>query len=122
VSTIAEAHVRATHSEAAGGERIIVRSGSFFHQDIREPFFLLTAILLRLNTPCEKKKKVDAAAEIPNIPRGEPNSTANIPISALYITTKAEDLLGLKSVTPLKDVVEESVKDFKARGYPGFTA
>jgi len=38
------------------------------------------------------------------------------------VTTKAEDLLGLKATVPLKDVVEESIKDFKARGYPGFAA
>ena len=30
----AEAHVRATHVAAAGGERIIVKSGPFFYQDI----------------------------------------------------------------------------------------
>jgi hypothetical protein len=67
--------------------------------------------------------KVDAAAElgIPNVPRGEPYSTA-IPKNTNLVTTKAEDLLGLKGTMPLKDVIEESVKDFKARGYPGFTA
>jgi hypothetical protein len=36
-------------------------------------------------------------------------------------TKKAEELLGLTPVTPLRDVVAESIKDFKARGYPGFT-
>lgn len=54
--------------------------------------------------------------------RGEPYSSKNNPIIVNLVTTKAEDLLGLKVVTPLKDLVEESVKDFKARGYPGFTA
>ena len=34
VAVVAEAHVRATHSAAAGGERIIVRSGIFFYQEI----------------------------------------------------------------------------------------
>ncbi|KAI9428925.1 D-lactaldehyde dehydrogenase [Lactarius indigo] len=101
VSIAADAHVRATHAAAAGGERIIVRSGYFFYQDI-----------------------LDAAVElgIPNVPRGEPYSTGNIPKTKLLVTTKAEDLLGLKVTVPLKDVIEESVKDFKARGYPGFTA
>ena len=68
-------------------------------------------------------KKVDAAAElgIPNVPRGEPYSTVNIPKSTNLVTTKAEDLLGLKGTMPLRDVIEESVNDFKARGYPGFT-
>ncbi|KAH8995081.1 hypothetical protein EDB86DRAFT_2804906 [Lactarius hatsudake] len=101
VSIAADAHVRATHAAAAGGERIIVRSGYFFHQDF-----------------------LDAAAElgIPNVPRGEPYSTKNLPRAANLVTTKAEDLLGLKTTATLKDVVEESVKDFKARGYPGFAA
>ncbi len=56
------------------------------------------------------------------MPRGEPYSTGNIPKTTNLVTTKAEDLLGLKAAMPLKDVVEESVKDFKARGYPGFAA
>ncbi|KAH9017028.1 hypothetical protein EDB84DRAFT_1567010 [Lactarius hengduanensis] len=98
VSVAADAHVRATYSSAAGGERIIVRSGYFFYQDI-----------------------LDAAAElgIPNVPHGEPYSTGNIPKTKILATTKAEDLLGMKVTVPLKDVIEESVKDFKARGYPG---
>ncbi|KAH9057432.1 hypothetical protein EDB87DRAFT_1823648 [Lactarius vividus] len=101
VSVAADAHVRATHSSAVGGERIIVRCGYFFYQDI-----------------------LDAAAElgIPNVPRGEPYSTGNIPKTKILATTKAEDLLGLKVAVPLKDVIKESVKDFKARGYPGFAA
>ena len=36
VAVAAEAHVRATHVPAAGGHRIIVRSGPFFYQDIRK--------------------------------------------------------------------------------------
>jgi hypothetical protein len=36
VAVAAEAHVRATHAADAGGERIIVASGSFFYQDLRE--------------------------------------------------------------------------------------
>jgi len=71
-----------------------------------------------------RMESVDAAAElgIPNVPRGEPGSTKDIPFLVTYRTTKAEELLGLTQVTPLKDVVAESVEDFKARGYPGFTA
>ena len=45
----------------------------------------------------------------------------NIPKFTNLVTTKAEDLLGLKGTMPLRDVIEESVNDFKARGYPGFT-
>jgi nucleoside-diphosphate-sugar epimerase len=69
-------------------------------------------------------KQVDAAAElgIPNVPRGEPGSTEGVSCIANLDTKKAEELLGLTQVTPLKDVVAESVEDFKARGYPGFTA
>jgi hypothetical protein len=37
-------------------------------------------------------------------------------------TNKAEVLLGLKGTIPVKDVVDESIHDFKMRGYPGFTA
>ena len=67
---------------------------------------------------------MDAAAElgIPNVPRGEPGSTKDIPIVNILQTTKAEELLGLTQMTPLKDIVAESVEDFKARRYPGFTA
>jgi len=99
VSVAAQAHVRATHAEAAGGERIIVRSGPFYFQEF-----------------------LDVAAElgIPNVPRGDPGSTKGLPVHASFDTTKAEDLLGLTQVTPLRDVVAESVEDFKARGYPGF--
>ncbi|KAH9044030.1 hypothetical protein EDB84DRAFT_1638233 [Lactarius hengduanensis] len=101
VSVAADAHLRATQAAAAGGERIIVRSGYFFYQDL-----------------------LDAAAElgVPNVPRGEPYSTGNIPRTMNLVTTKAEDLLGLKATMPLKNVVEESVEDFKARGYPGFAS
>jgi hypothetical protein len=68
--------------------------------------------------------KVDLAAElgIPNVPRGEPGSTKGISFIANLETKKAEELLGLTRVVPLKDVVAESVEDFKARGYPGFTS
>jgi hypothetical protein len=70
------------------------------------------------------RKQVDFAAElgIANVPRGEPGSTKGIPIITNLETKKAEELLGLTQVTPLRDVVAESVEDFKARGYPGFTA
>ena len=45
VSVAAEAHVLATHAPAAGGERIIVRSGYYFYQDFRKSvFFLLVPI------------------------------------------------------------------------------
>ncbi|KAI0245425.1 D-lactaldehyde dehydrogenase, partial [Lactifluus subvellereus] len=89
----AEAHVRATHAAAAGDERIIIRSGLFFYQDI-----------------------LDAAADlgIQNVPRGHPGFV-NLE------TTKAEELLGLTQVTSLRDLVRESVEDFRARGYPGFS-
>ncbi len=36
VAVAAEAHVRATFTAAAGGQRIIVRSGPFFYQDLRK--------------------------------------------------------------------------------------
>jgi len=67
---------------------------------------------------------VDAAAELglSNIPRGEPGSTKDIQFIINLETTKAEELLGLTPTKTLKDVVAESVVDFKARGYPGFTA
>jgi hypothetical protein len=58
---------------------------------------------------------------IPNVPRGEPSLTKDAPVNLNLQTTRAENLLGLTQVTPLKDVVAESVEDFKARGYPGFT-
>jgi hypothetical protein len=56
------------------------------------------------------------------VPRGEPGSTKGIPFNFILQTNKCQELLGLNAVTPLKEVVSESVADFKARGYPGFTA
>jgi hypothetical protein len=57
---------------------------------------------------------------IPNVPRGEPSLTKDVPFNMTFETTRAEELLGLTKVTPLKDMVAESVEDFKSRGYPGF--
>lgn len=54
--------------------------------------------------------------------RGEPYSTANVQKITNLVTTKAVDLLEMNETVTLKDVIGESVKDFKARGYPGFTA
>ena len=70
------------------------------------------------------RNKVDLAADlgIPNVPRGEPGSTKGIKFILNLETKKSEELLGLNPTTPLKDVVAESAVDFKARGYPGFTA
>ncbi|KAI0289784.1 D-lactaldehyde dehydrogenase [Multifurca ochricompacta] len=104
VALTAEAHVRATYTGRAGGERIIIRSGHFFFQDIWGV--------------------VNAASElgVPNVARGEPDAIKDLPKLSLFKSTKAEDLLGLKQISELKDMVEESVKDFTARGYPGFTS
>jgi nucleoside-diphosphate-sugar epimerase len=101
VAVVAEAHVRATHAAAVGGERILLTSSTFFYQDF-----------------------LDLAGElgIPNVPRGEPGSTKGIAFNLNLESKKSEELLGLNPTTPLKDVLEESAKDFKARGYPGFTA
>ena len=41
VAVAAEAHVRATHAAAAGGQRIIVKSGPFFYQDLRKLYIPL---------------------------------------------------------------------------------
>ena len=41
VSVVAQAHVRATHAEAAGGERIIIKSGPFYFQELRKPVLFL---------------------------------------------------------------------------------
>jgi hypothetical protein len=57
---------------------------------------------------------------IANVARGEPGSTKGIPFVINVETKKAEELLGLTPATPLKDVLAESVDDFKRRGYPGF--
>ncbi len=55
------------------------------------------------------------------MPHGEPGSTKGISFITTYETKKAEELLGLTLVTPLKDMVAGSVEDFRARGCPGFT-
>ena len=123
VTVAAEAHVRATHAAAAGGQRIIIKSGSFFYQDLRELYILFpsSGILMGSMT---RQKKVDLAAElgIPNVPRGEPGSTKGISFIGNLESKKAEELLGLNPATPLKDVVAESVEDFKVRGYPGLVS
>jgi hypothetical protein len=54
--------------------------------------------------------------------RVESDLTEDVPLNMNFETTRAEGLLGLTQVTPLKDVVAESVEDIKSRGYPGFTA
>ena len=120
VAVVAEAHVRATNAAGAGGERILLTSGNFFHQDLRKLYIPFVSFRRKSDG---YEKKVDSAAEleIPNVPRGEPGSTKGISILTTYKSRKAEELLGLTPATPLKDVVAESVKDFKARGYPGFT-
>ena len=122
VAVASEAHVRATHTAAAGGQRIIVKSGPFFYQDLRKSY--LSFIRLVRKPDGYDGKQVDLAAElgIPNVPRGEPGSTKGISFIINLETKKAEELLGLTTATPLKDVVAESVEDFKAQGYPGFTA
>ena len=38
VVVIAEAHVRATNAAAAGGQRILVTSGTFFYQELRKSY------------------------------------------------------------------------------------
>ena len=58
VSVAADAHVRATHAAAAGGERIIIRSGYFFYQDIRKSLFPPPDSLLELNSPCYFSNKL----------------------------------------------------------------
>ena len=55
VAVIAEAHVRATHAAAAGGQRILVLSGTFFYQEIRK---LYTTFLLSGWNPDGFKKKL----------------------------------------------------------------
>jgi hypothetical protein len=67
-------------------------------------------------------KQVNAAVElgVPNVPRGEPSLTKDVQFNIKFKTTRTEEVLGLTQVTPLKDMVAESVEDFKSRGYPGF--
>jgi hypothetical protein len=48
VAVVSEAHVRAIHAAAAGGHRIIVRSGPFFFQDLRK--FLISVPVLHTIT------------------------------------------------------------------------
>ena len=43
VAVVAEAHVRATHAVAVGGERIIVRSGPYFIQDFRKSYISIVS-------------------------------------------------------------------------------
>ena len=115
--------MRATHAAAAGGERIIVSSGAFHYQELRK-FSIPSSCFERKPDDYDAQNKVDLAAElgIPNVPRGEPGSTKGIKFILNLESKKSEELLGLNPTTPLKDVVAESAADFKARGYPGFTA
>ena len=113
VAVAAEAHVRATRGAAAVGERIIVRSGYFC--------FARTCVSCIISVLSYIIGEPDVTLlGIQNVPRGEPGSTKDIPLILRLQTTKAEEVLGPTQKTPLKDVVAESVEDFKARGYPVF--
>lgn len=119
VAVAAEAHVRATHTIAAYGQRIIVKSGPLFYQDLRE-WYIPFLYFVREPDGYVAQQEVDLATElgIPNVPRGEPGSTKGISY-IINIETKKAEVDGLTSVVPLKDMVAESMENFEARGYPG---
>ena len=60
VRVAAEAHVRATHAAAAGGERIIVRSGYFFFQDFRKSAVLFPITITEM-LRCYKSRRSGGA-------------------------------------------------------------
>ncbi|KAH9956974.1 hypothetical protein BC827DRAFT_1270549 [Russula dissimulans] len=86
--------------KAVKGVDVIAHTASPFH-------FKATELVFLENSAAE--------LDIASVSRGEPGSTKEIQVLYDFETTKAEELLGLTQKTP------ESV-DFKARGYPGFTA
>jgi hypothetical protein len=99
VAVAAEAHVRATHTAITGGQRIIVKSGPLFYQDLRT---LYTRFPCFIRNP-DGYDQVDLAAElgIPNVPRGELGSTKGISYTINLETRKSEEVHRLTSVTPL---------------------
>jgi hypothetical protein len=119
VAVAAEAHVRATHTTAACGQRITVKSGHLFYQDLRKSYIPFP-YFVREPDGYVAQQIVDLATElgIPNLPRGEPGLTKGISY-IINLETKKAEVHGLTPVVPLKDMVAESVEDFKARGYPG---
>ncbi|KAF8483266.1 hypothetical protein F5888DRAFT_1812399 [Russula emetica] len=53
---------------------------------------------------CQDLLNVAMELGIPNVPRGESDLTEDVPLNMNFETTRAEDLLGLTQVTPLKDM------------------
>lgn len=49
VAVTAEAHVRATHTVAAGGQRNILNSGPFVYQDLRKSYYPLLPFVFEPN-------------------------------------------------------------------------
>ncbi|KAI0059358.1 NAD-P-binding protein [Artomyces pyxidatus] len=98
VRTVADAHVAAVQKAEAGGERIIVSTGTFVWQDI-----------------------LDAANAISpppfaSIQKGFPGAGKDIVHDVAYDTAKEKRILGLEHVS-LEQMVADSIADFKARGY-----
>ncbi|KAI0059356.1 D-lactaldehyde dehydrogenase [Artomyces pyxidatus] len=98
VRTVASAHEVAAQKEEAGGERIVVNTGTSIWQDV-----------------------LDAANAVQpppfgNIPVGNPGLGKSVSYDIQYDTSKEARILGLKHI-PLEQMVADSIADFAARGY-----
>jgi hypothetical protein len=122
VAVAAEAQVRATHTATAGGQRIIVKSGPLFYQDLRTLYIPFSCFIRN----AEGYDQVNLAAElaISNVPRGELGSTKGVSYIINLETRRSVEVHRLTSVAPLKGIVAESMSmdDFKARAYPGLVS
>ncbi|KAI0286184.1 hypothetical protein BC826DRAFT_1093568 [Russula brevipes] len=121
VSVVAQAHVRATHAGLSAANASSLNQVPSISRNFVSWSF---SFLCRARGPdvMHEPSGCGSGARDFESPRGEPGSTKDLPVLFSFSSTKAEDLLGLTQITPLKDVVAESVADFRARGYPGFTA
>ncbi|KAF8956235.1 D-lactaldehyde dehydrogenase [Flammula alnicola] len=98
VKDIAAAHVIALEKEAAGGERIIVASGTTTWQDLRNLIYTL------------KPEYYTSGV----LPRGTPD--LETVVLSIYNTDKSKKILGLE-YRSLTEVITDILTDFEARGW-----
>ncbi|KAF8959881.1 D-lactaldehyde dehydrogenase [Flammula alnicola] len=98
VKDIAAAHVIALEREAAGGERIIVASGTTTWQDLRNLIYSL------------KPEYYTSGV----LPRGTPD--LETVVLSIYNTDKSKKILGLE-YRSLTEVITDLLTDFEARGW-----
>ncbi|TFY75822.1 hypothetical protein EWM64_g8190 [Hericium alpestre] len=98
VRDVAEAHVLAAETPAAGGNRFIISGGSYHWQEI-------------LDTANAVKPQL-----IHNLVKGNPGTGKDISASLVFDTAKAERVLGIKFHT-LDQTIADILADWKQKGF-----